>query len=38
MFTGVQDVQDVQDSNVLYPLISNGHSLYLYAFSMFIYV
>ena len=35
MFKGVQDVLDVQDSKLLYQLISNGHSLYLYAFKMF---
>ena len=35
MFKGVQDVRDVQDSYILYKLISKGHILHLYAFKMF---
>ena len=35
MFKGVQDLQDVQYSYILYQLISNGHNLQCYAFKMF---
>ena len=34
-FKGVQDVQDVKDYHILYQLIFNGQSLYLYAFKRF---